>query len=94
MTTQGFDAALIVKDIQSSSADFDTSPPSLINRKNAGVDKSVLEAMLAAQSAEPTGTVEAIDGGITTAPSQPSRNSKTGCLRKEGVWFLLNSQRI
>ncbi len=26
MTTQGFDAALIVKDIQSSSTDFDTSP--------------------------------------------------------------------
>ncbi len=42
MTTQGFDAALIVKDIQSSSTDFGTSPQALINLKNAGVDKSVL----------------------------------------------------
>jgi hypothetical protein len=29
MTTQGFDAALIVKDIQSSSTDFDTSTQAL-----------------------------------------------------------------
>jgi hypothetical protein len=84
MTTQGFDAALIVKDIQSSSTEFDTSPQALINLKNAGVDKSVLEAMLAAQSAKPSGTVEAVHGGITRDPSQPPRSPKTGCLLKEG----------
>jgi hypothetical protein len=84
MTTQGFDAALIVKDIQSSSTEFDTSPQALINLKNAGVDKSVLEAMLAAQSAKPSGTVEAVHGGITTDPSQPPCSPKTGCLLKEG----------
>ena len=50
MTTQGFEPTLIVKDIQSSSTEFDTSPQALINLKNAGVDHSVLEAMLAAQS--------------------------------------------
>jgi hypothetical protein len=89
MTTQGFEAALIVKDIQSSSTDFDTSPQALITLKNAGVDKSVLEAMLAAQSAKPTGAVEAIHGGITTDPSQPSCSPKTGCLLKEGELVTL-----
>jgi hypothetical protein len=84
MTTQGFDPTLIVKDIQSSSTDFDTSPQALINLKNAGVDKSVLEAMLAAQSTKPSGTVEAVHGGITTDSNQPSCNPKTGCLLKEG----------
>jgi hypothetical protein len=84
MTAQGFDPTLIVKDIQSSSTDFDTSPQALINLKNAGVDQSVLEAMLAAQSAKPSGAVEAIHGGITTDPNQPSCNPKTGCLLKEG----------
>src|SRR5271156_2789516 len=84
MTGQGFDAALIVKDIQSSSTDFDTSPQALISLKNAGVDKSVLEAMLAAQSAKPSGAVEAVHGGVSTDPSQPSCSPKTGCLLKEG----------
>jgi hypothetical protein len=84
MTTQGFDPTLIVKDIQSSSTECDTSPQALINLKNAGVDQSVLEAMLAAQSAKPCGAVEAVHGGITTDSSQPSGSPKTGCLLKEG----------
>jgi hypothetical protein len=84
MTTQGFDPTLIVKDIQSSSTEFDTSPQALVNLKNAGVDHSVLEAMLAAQSAKPSSAVEAVHGGITTDPSQPSGSPKTGCLLKEG----------
>jgi hypothetical protein len=50
MTKQGFDPSLIVKDIRSSSTDFDTSPQALIDLKNAGVDKSVMEAMLSAQA--------------------------------------------
>jgi hypothetical protein len=90
MTAQGFEAPLIVKDIQSSSTDFDTSPQALINLKNAGVDKSVLEAMLAAQSAKPSGTVEAVHGGATTDPSQPSCSNKTGGLLKEGDAVALN----
>jgi len=89
MTTQGFDAALIVKDIQASNTDFDTSPQALINLKSAGVDKSVLEAMLAAQSAKPSGTVEAIRGGIPTDPAQSSCSPKTGCLLKEGELVAL-----
>jgi hypothetical protein len=89
MTTQGFDAALIVKDIQSSSTDFDTSTQALINLKNAGVDKSVLEAVLAAQSAKPSGTVEAVRGATPTDASQPDCSAKNGCLLREGVQFSL-----
>jgi hypothetical protein len=85
MTTQGFDAALIVKDIESSSTDFDVSTQALITLKNAGVDKSVLEAMLAAQSAKPSGAVEAVRGGVPTDPSQPICSANNGCLLKEGV---------
>jgi hypothetical protein len=85
MTTQGFDAALIVKDIQTSSTDFDTSTQALINLKNAGVDKSVLEAMLAAQSAKPSGTEEAIRGATLTDRTQPDCSANNGCLLKEGV---------
>lgn len=84
MTTQGFDAALIVKDIESSSTDFDTSTQALITLKNAGVDKSVLEAMLAAQSTKPSGTVEAVRGATPPDPSQPVCGANNGCLLKEG----------
>jgi hypothetical protein len=89
MTSQGFEAALIVRDIQSSSTDFDTSTQALINLKNAGVDKSVLEAMLAAQSAKPTGTVEAVRGAPPTDPSQPACSANSACLLKEGVQVSL-----
>jgi hypothetical protein len=80
MTAQGFDAARIVKDIQSSSTDFDTCRQALINLKNSGVEKSVFEAMLAAQSTKLSGAVEADHGGVATDPSQPSCSPKTGCL--------------
>jgi len=89
MTAQGFDAALIVKDIQSSNTDFDTSPQALITLKNAGVDKSVLEAMLAAQSAKPSGNVEAVRSGTPADASQPTCSANNGCLLKEGVQVSL-----
>ncbi len=91
MTKQGFDPSLIVKDIQSSTTDFDTSPQELINLKNAGVDKSVMEAMLSAQAKKPSGTVEAVHGATTTAsdvapdPSKPICSPNTGCLLREGT---------
>jgi hypothetical protein len=89
MTAQGFDAALIVKDIQSSNTDFDTSPQALITLKNAGVDKSVLEAMLAAQAAKPSGNVEAARSGTPADASQPTCSANNGCLLKEGVQVSL-----
>jgi hypothetical protein len=65
MTKQGFESSLILKDIQSSSTDFNTSPLALIDLKNAGVDKSVMEAMLSAHAEKPTGTVEAVRSTTT-----------------------------
>src|SRR3982074_1878165 len=67
MTKQGFDATFIVKDIHSSSTDFDTSPQALIDLKNADVNKSVMEAMLSAQADKTTGTVEAVRSTTVTA---------------------------
>jgi hypothetical protein len=50
MSKQGFDASLIVKDIESNPTDFDVSPQALIDLKGAGVPQSVMEAMLAAHA--------------------------------------------
>jgi hypothetical protein len=91
MTKQGFDPGLIVKDIQSSTTDFDTSPQELINLKNAGVDKSVMEAMLSAMAKKPSGTVEAVRGTTAAADSaapdlsKPICSANTGCLLREGT---------
>src|SRR5260370_16955148 len=91
MTKQGFDPGLIVKDIQSSNTDFDTSPQELINLKNAGVDKSVMEAMLLAQAKKPSGTVEAVHTTTTIADAIPPNlykpifMSNTGCLFTQGT---------
>lgn len=90
MTKQSIDASLIVKDIESSSTDFDTSPQSLIDLKNAGVDKSVMDAMLTAQAAKPTAAVDAVrtapasPGATIADPNAPSC-SANGCLLREGT---------
>src|SRR5271154_5917110 len=60
MTKQDFDPSLIVKDIQSSKTDFETSPQALIDLKNAGVDKSVMDAMLSAQARKPSDAVDSV----------------------------------
>jgi len=87
MTKQGIDPGLIVKDIQSSVTDFDTSPQALIDLKNAGVDKSVLEAMLAAKNppgaAEPVGAAAAA-GGVPSESTGPLCGPN-GCLLREGT---------
>jgi hypothetical protein len=89
MTKQGFNASLIVTDIQSSTTNFDTSPQALIDLKNASVDSSVMEAMLAAQSSKPTGAVEAVRSttteGVSTDPSIPTCSASNGCLLREGT---------
>ncbi len=91
MTKQGFEASLILKDIESSSTDFDTSPQALIDLKNAGVDKSVMEAMLSAQAKKPSGTVEAVRRTTATAdgaasdPTKPTCSTNAGCLLREGT---------
>lgn len=94
MTKQGFDPSLIVKDIQSSITDFDTSPQALIDLKNAGVDKSVLEAMLAAQAMKPTGAVEPARSATTSGDNIAPESANpvcgpNGCLLHEGTPVLL-----
>ncbi len=92
MTKQGFEPSLIVKEIQSSATDFDTSPQALIDLKNATVDNSVMEAMLNAQSIKPTGTVEAVRSttittvdGVAVDPTIPTCTVSNGCLLREGT---------
>jgi hypothetical protein len=87
MTKQSIDPSLIVKDIQSSTTDFDTSPQSLIELKNAGVDKSVMDAMLTAQAAKPSAAVDAVNsvpGAAGGDPNAPACGAK-GCLLREGT---------
>ena len=91
MTKQGLDSGLIVKSIQSSSSAFDTAPQALIDLKNAGVDNSVIDAMLSAQAQKPTGSVEAVrgatnpGGGLAADSSKPTCSANDGCLLREGT---------
>src|ERR1700678_4854400 len=90
MTKQGLEAGLIVKSIQSSNTAFDTTPQTLIDLKNTGVDNSVIDAMLSAQAQKPIASLDAVrgstsPGGSPTDPSKPACNAKDGCLLREGI---------
>jgi hypothetical protein len=91
LTKQGLDPGLIVKEVQSSGTNFNTTPQSLIDLKNAGVDNSVIDAMLSAQAQKPTVSVDAVRGATSgagtmpTAASKPGCNANDGCLLKEGI---------
>jgi hypothetical protein len=91
LTKQGLDPGLIVKEVQSSGTNFNTTPQSLIDLKNAGVDNSVIDAMLSAQAQKPTVSVDAVRGTTSgagtmpTAASKPGCNANDGCLLKEGI---------
>jgi hypothetical protein len=90
MTKQGLDSGLIVKEIQSSPTTLDTTPQTLIDLKNAGVDNSVIDAMLSAQAQKPIASLDAVrgstsPGGSPTDPSKPACNAKDGCLLREGI---------
>ncbi|HET6932969.1 MAG TPA: hypothetical protein VFI45_21775 [Candidatus Acidoferrum sp.] len=91
MTKNGFAPALIVKAIQSGSTDFDVSAQALIDLKSAGVDQSVMEAMLSAQSNKPTAAIEAAHGAATATdggavdPSKPACTANGGCLVRDST---------
>ncbi len=88
MTKEGFAPSLIVKAIKTSSSDFDVSAQALVQMKNAGVDASVMEAMLSAQAAKPSAAAEPARGstissagaavGVSTPPC-----AAIGCLLKD-----------
>ena len=84
MTKQGFDSTLIIKDIQSSRTDFDTSPQALIDLKAAGVPQSVMEAMVSAQGTKPSAVVEPVRGAAAGDPNAPLCGAN-GCLLREGT---------
>jgi hypothetical protein len=91
MTKQGLDPSLIVKDIEGSSSDFDISPQALIDLKNAGVDKSVMDAMLSAQARKPVAAVEVVHGaaspsdGAAADLGKPMCSDNGSCLLREGT---------
>jgi hypothetical protein len=92
MTKQGFDASLIVKAIQTSETDFDVSAKALVDLKDAGVNQSVMEAMLSAQASKPSGSQDAVQGrmsgavdGAKTDSSKGTCSASNGCLVREGT---------
>lgn len=94
MTKQGFDAALIIKAIQTNDAQFDVSPQALIDLKGAGVSQQVMDAMMtaesnqqAAQTAGLHGVAAAVDGEAVD-PTKPICNAG-GCLLREGTQVTL-----
>jgi hypothetical protein len=93
MTKQGFEPTLIMKAIESSAADFDVSAQGLMDLKNAGVNQTVMEAMLGAEAKKPSSAVEAVHGtsvaGAAVDPSKPVCNPTSGCLLREGTEVVL-----
>ena len=96
MTKQALAAPIIVKAIEANQTDFDVSAQALLDLKNAGVDASVMEAMLSAQGSKPSASVEALHG--VSAPSDDSTNPDSlrrvcsaarGCLIREGTELQL-----
>jgi hypothetical protein len=92
MTKEALAAPVIVKAIQANETDFDLSAQALVDLKNAGVDASVMEAMLSAQGSKPSGSVEALHGAAappddTTSPDPSRRVCSTtrGCRIREGT---------
>ncbi|HXC46786.1 MAG TPA: hypothetical protein VNU20_00745 [Candidatus Sulfotelmatobacter sp.] len=91
MTKQGFAPSLIVKAIQTSSTSFDVSAQALVELKNAGVDQSVMEAMLAAHGAKHSAAVEPEHGAAspldaaTSDPSKPACSPAGGCLLRDST---------
>ena len=92
MTKQVLAPSIIVKAIQANNTDFDISAQALLDLKNAGVDASVMEAMLSAQGNKPSGSVEALHGAAalpddSTNPDPLRRvcSAARGCLIREGT---------
>jgi hypothetical protein len=79
MTKQGFDIELIVKAIQTSQTAFDVSAQALLDLKQAGVDSSVMEAMLSAQANKPSAALDALQGAENEGGDSGACNASKGC---------------
>jgi hypothetical protein len=92
MTKEALAAPVIVKAIQANETDFDVSAQALVDLKNAGVDASVMDAMLSTQGGKPSGSFAALHGTAapvddTTSPDAARRacSATRGCLISEGT---------
>jgi hypothetical protein len=92
MTKQGFEPALIVKAVETSETEFDASAEGLVALKDAGVNQSVMEAMLSAQASKPSGSQDAVQGRMSgavddskTGSSNGTCSASNGCLVREGT---------
>ena len=85
MTKQGFDPPLIVKAVETNATDFDVSATALLSLKNSGVDSSVMEAMLSAQSSKPSAAPDALHGASAADSSNSTCSFSKGCLIREGT---------
>lgn len=92
MTKQALAAPVIVKAIQANETDFDVSAQALVDLKNAGVDTSVMDAMLSTQTSKPSSSVEALHGvsapaddATTPDPSRRICSATRGRLISEGT---------
>jgi hypothetical protein len=92
MTKQGFASSLIVKAIQSSSTDFDVSAAALVDLKNAGVDSSVMEAMLSAQAMKPSAATEAVHGAVSASDGSLNEAGKPTCTPTGGCLLRDSTQ--
>jgi len=93
MTKNGFAPALIVKAIQSGATDFDVSAQALIDLKTAGIDQSVMEAMLTAHGAKPSAAIEPAHGAMPPGeaeqpilPSLHARRAADACYATARKW--------
>jgi len=92
MTKQGFAPGLIVKAIQTSGTSFDVSAEALVELKNAGVDQSVMEAMLAAHGAKTSASVEPEHGAASPLDAAIGDASKPGCTPTGGCLLRDSTQ--
>jgi hypothetical protein len=93
MTKQGFAPTLIVKAIQTSGTSFDVSAEGLVELKNASVDQSVMEAMLAAHGAKPPAAAEPAHGAASPSDAANSDLSKPACT-PAGACLLRDSTQV
>lgn len=82
MVKAGLPEAVVIAKIKSTATKFDLKTDSLVNLKKAGVSDKVLEAMVAAGSAAPTGSTAAM-------PAPPAPAMAAGALKTQDVIYQL-----
>lgn len=84
MTKSEFPPSMIVKAIEANDANFDVSVPALTELKNAGVNQSVIEAMLAAEAKKHESA-----GGAKPANAPPPDPNDPRSPHESGIYWLV-----